>query len=112
MSRDESLYFEDILKAAKKIQLYTAGIDYSTFIQDSMRIDAVVRNIEIIGEAAARLSPENRGLFSAVPWKEIIGMRNILIHAYFGIDYDIVWDVISTKIDNLVDEISRYYKFT
>lgn len=106
MSRNQRLYIEDIYTAAKKIKDYSNNITYEEFISDTMRFDAVVRNIEIIGEAAKHLDEQTKTLHKNIPWREIIGMRNILIHAYFGIDPDIVWDVIKTKIDVLIESLS------
>lgn len=73
-----------------------------------MRMDAVVRNIELIGEAAAQLPEEIRDQIAGVPWREMIGMRNILVHAYFGIDPNIVWAVATEKAPELAQAIRCY----
>ncbi|GIV79717.1 MAG: hypothetical protein KatS3mg050_4111 [Litorilinea sp.] len=72
-----------------------------------MRFDAVVRNIEIIGEAGRQLPPEMRQAMAEIPWRKIIGMRNILAHVYFGIDEDIVWDVARNEIPKLEQAVRR-----
>ena len=72
-----------------------------------MRIDAVVRNLEIIGEAAGNIPPETRSECSHIPWKRIVGLRNILIHEYFGIDLDILWDIIENYLPDLEVETRR-----
>lgn len=90
MSRDPTLSLEDILEAGERIRRYTKGLDHEKFVSDTMRQDAVVRNLEVIGEAARQVPPEVRDALPAVPWDQVIGMRNLLIHAYFGVDTDIV----------------------
>lgn len=76
-------------------------ITLKEFLEDEMRVDAVVPNLEIIGEAAGRIPPETRHEYSHIPWKRIVGLRNILIHEYFGIDMDIVWDIIENYLLDL-----------
>jgi uncharacterized protein with HEPN domain len=101
MSRDYKVSLDDILEAVDRIESYTTGMDKAEFQADRKTIDAVVRNLEIIGEAVKNVPPEVRALFPGVPWSKIAGMRDILIHAYFNIDAEIVWDVIQTKLDEL-----------
>ena len=108
MSRDHSLYLEDILEACDKIISYTEDISQREFNENTMRFDAVVRNLEIIGEASRQLPESITTAISEVPWREIIGMRNILIHSYFGIDPDVVWSVVTTKIEPLKIAIERH----
>lgn len=74
----------------------------STLIQD-----AVIRNLEIIGEATKALSPEFRAKYSGIPWANMAGMRDVLIHGYMGVDLNIVWDVVSVRLNPIVDEIER-----
>ena len=101
MSRDYRLYLDDILDAIRKIILYIEGMDYDVFSNDQKTIDAVVRNLEIIGEAARNLSDEIKESITEIEWKKIVGLRNILIHEYFGINKEIIWNIVQTKLPPL-----------
>ena len=108
MSRDPLLYLEDMVEACEKIRMYVDGVTYERFLSDTMRFDAIVRNIELIGEAA-RLVPESiRQQMPGVPWREIIRMRNILVHVYFGVDPDVVWSVANDEVLSLEDAVQQY----
>lgn len=101
MSRDWRLYWNDILHSCRKIERYTAGLDRSAFEADEKTRDAVLRNLEIIGEAVKNLPDEARSLAQDVEWRQIAGLRDVLAHGYFGIDDDILWDVVSSKVPDL-----------
>lgn len=101
--RDNLLLLEDMLQSANKIKQYTDGLNYNAFISDDKTIDAVVRNFEIIGEAANRIDPDFRTNNPEIEWKRIRGFRNRIIHDYFGIDYEIVWTIIESYLDELID---------
>jgi uncharacterized protein with HEPN domain len=101
--RDTLLLLDDMLQSARKIKQYTKGFDYEAFLVDDKTIDAVVRNFEIIGEAANRIDPDFRDGNTAIEWKRIRGFRNRIVHDYFGIDYEIVWSIIETYLDELID---------
>ena len=103
--RDSLLLLEDMLESAKKIERYTNGLDYQAFLSDDRTVDAVVRNFEIIGEAANRLYQEFRDLYPGIEWNRIRGFRNRIVHDYFGIDYRIVWTIIETYIDDLTGRL-------
>ncbi len=107
MPRDVTVFLEDILDACGKIGRYTSELSLEQFRQDEKTIDAVVRNLEIIGEAAKKL-PEDTRTGIAVDWKRIAGLRDVLIHDYFGIDVEIIWDIVQTKIPDLFREVSSY----
>jgi uncharacterized protein with HEPN domain len=92
-----------MLQAAEKIKRYTSGMDYDAFVADEKTMDAVVRNFEIIGEAANRIDPDFRTKNPEVEWKRIRGFRNRIVHDYFGVDYEIVWDIITTYLDELIE---------
>lgn len=101
MPRDARLHLDDILEAVARIREYTAGLDYQTFEQDKKTQDAVVRNLEVIGEAAGRLPESLHAAAPQIQWRKIIGLRNILIHEYFGVSLPVVWDVVQNKLEPL-----------
>jgi uncharacterized protein with HEPN domain len=108
--RDTLLLLEDMLQSAQKIKQYTKDFDYEVFLTDDKTIDAVVRNFEIIGEAANRIDPDFRDQNPAIEWKRLRGFRNRIVHDYFGIDYEIVWNIIETYIDELSDTLETIIK--
>ena len=101
MPRDQRLYLDDILQAVAHIRDYTRGLDFAAFSEDRKTQDAVIRNLEVIGEAAGRLSDEVRSAATGVEWRKIIGLRNLLAHEYFGVSLPVVWDVAKNKLDLL-----------
>jgi len=96
--RDPLLYVEDIVEAIERIQGYTEGMSFEDFIADQKTVDAVIRNLEIIGEAAKHIPDEFKALHPDIPWREIAGMRDRLIHAYFGVDLSLVWHTIRSEL--------------
>lgn len=89
--KDDRAYLGHISEAIAKLEQYLAGIEWSVFINDPMRIDAVIRQLEIIGEAAHHLSKEFHAAHSEIPFEDMIGMRNMLIHGYVDVDLEVVW---------------------
>lgn len=105
MSRDLRLYLEDILQACEKIQRYTDRMFLDEFQSDDRTYDAVIRNLEIIGEAAKNIPPETRALYPDIEWRAIAAFRNIVAHEYFAVNAEIVWDIITNKIPDLQKQI-------
>jgi uncharacterized protein with HEPN domain len=104
--RGDREFVSDIREAMERIQKYISDMSYEMFLQDTKTQDAVIRNIEIIGEAAKNLSPDFRKKYSHVDWKKIAGMRDKIIHFYFGVKWDIVWAVVKDKIPALIEQIN------
>lgn len=98
MKRDDTVYLHHILDTIESIEDYTRGMSENEFLSNSMAHDAVVRQIEIIGEAARNVSDEFQNTHSKLPWAKMIGIRNKITHEYFNVNYAIVWD---TVIDDL-----------
>ncbi len=96
--RSYRMFAGDILEAMDKIERYIKGLTYETFARDEMVVDAVIRNLEIIGEASRNIPEDVRGRYPAIPWKRMIGLRNIAIHEYFGVDLSIVWQIITRNL--------------
>jgi uncharacterized protein with HEPN domain len=99
--KDDKIYIEHILQSIDRIEAYLRGKDHQSFYNDFMTQDAVVRQLEIIGEATKRISKDLRNLNPIVPWSDMAGMRDILIHDYIDVDLDIVWKTASESIVNL-----------
>jgi len=107
MPRDYKVSLDDILAAAGKIRSYVAGITREQFAADGRTLDAVARNLEIIGEAVKNLPPEIRAQHPEVEWRKLAGLRDILIHQYFGIDTEIMWDIIENKLSVVEEHVRR-----
>lgn len=107
MPRDADVYMADILDAIGRIENYVAALDQATFAGDRMRVDAVVRNLEIVGEAAKSVPQDFREIHPEVEWHRMAGLRDVLIHDYFGIDMDIIWDVVENKLPQLKENLLR-----
>lgn len=101
MRRGYKFYLEDILESVNNIFTYTGDLSYKNLIRERMRTDAVVRNFTIIGEAANNIPQEVRDKYPIIEWRKLIDFRNVIVHDYFGIDYEILWDIIKHKLPEL-----------
>lgn len=110
MQRDDSVYLKHIRDAILKIEGYTKKVSTASFKKDTLRQDGVIRQIEIIGEATKRLSSRIRAENEDVPWDDIAGMRDKLIHDYFGVDIEKVWLTVQNDIPTLKKKINRILK--
>ncbi|MGA3323927.1 MAG: DUF86 domain-containing protein [Terriglobia bacterium] len=110
MPRDYKVYLEDILQAITKVREYTSGMSLSAFAGDARTFDAVIRNLEVIGEAAKTVLETVRLNHPEVDWKKIAGLRDILIHQYFGVDAELIWDIIQNKLTALEEQIRAIVK--
>lgn len=102
MPRDAS-YIRDIVEAAKLAMSYVKGIDERSFLHDTRLQDAVIRRLEIVGEAARRVSEETRAAHGDIPWRQMIGMRNQVVHMYDGVDLTVVWQTILHDLPPLLE---------
>ena len=103
--REWRFYLEDMTGFAEKVLLYTEGFDQQKFVESGLNYDATLRNLELIGEAAARIPTGVRDSAPEVPWRLIIATRNRLIHGYLGIDNDILWSIIQSDIPDLLTQL-------
>ena len=96
--RDYVLFLEDILDALEKIENYTKNLSFTEFADNGMAVDAIIRNFEVIGEATKNVPEEIKEKYPEVEWKEAAGFRDVLIHDYFGIDLEAIWDTINKNL--------------
>ena len=110
MPRDYRLYLEDMSRSLKRLQTLTLGTSYNDFAEDLTKQEAVIRNLEIIGEASRKVSPAVQSTYPEVDWAGIAALRNILIHEYFGIDLEIIWDIIQNELLPLDAQMTRSFR--
>lgn len=101
MSRDWTFFLDDILDSADKVLRYTRGMTFDEFRDNALVVDAVIRNLEIIGEAAKSLPTEAKAMMPEVEWSKATGLRNVVAHQYFGVSLYVVWDVVLHKVPNI-----------
>ena len=107
MEKDDLVYIEHILDCIRKIKEFTNGLSLKDFSVNELVQDAVIRNIEIIGEASKKISSDTKQIFYEIPWREIAGMRDKLIHDYLGVDAEVVWRTITEDIPTLEKQIKE-----
>ncbi len=105
--RDHSLYLKDILAAIDAINEFTAGMNLEAFQADDKTASAVIRKLEVIGEAVKQIPDDLRAKWSGIPWKEMAGMRDRLIHFYFGVNHELVWKAIHDRLPGIRAELER-----
>ncbi len=108
--RDTLLYLSDMLQSAERILLYANGLTQDQFAHDMKTLDAIIRNLQIIGEAANRVPKEVQQKYPIIAWREIIGFRNVIVHSYFGIDTDLVWEIVKRDVPQLIQQLKRVIK--
>ncbi len=106
MSRDFRLFLDDIIECCDRVREYTSGYTFAQFSSDPKTIDAVVRNLEIIGEAIKNVPPDKLALRPEVAWKQIARFRDNVIHRYFGVRLPIVWNIVQSEIDPLQNAVT------
>ncbi len=107
MMKDDSVYLRHILDAFAQIDRYMDGISHEEFFSNNLIQDGVIRQLEVMGEATRNLSEDLRNNYPQIPWRQMIGLRNRMIHAYFNIDLQILWEIIETDLPDLKSEIAR-----
>ncbi|MGK7959385.1 HepT-like ribonuclease domain-containing protein [Crocosphaera sp.] len=105
MSRELRLYLQDICDCIDKIKSYTEGINYQELVQDPKTLDAVIHNLLIIGEATKQIPDSLRQKYPKVPWRQVAGLRDVIVHTYFKVNTRIIWDIINVELDPLYQTI-------
>jgi len=108
--KDRKLLIEDILECIKKIERYVDDMDFALFKEDEKTIDAVIKNLETIGEAAQHIPDDIKARHKQVPWRGIIGLRNRIVHGYFNIDLEIIWGIVRQELPDLKVQLEHILK--
>ncbi len=106
-NKDSTIFLKDVLDSIDKIERYLQGFDFEKFKTDEVKIDAVIRNVEIIGEAANNLTRDFRSNNTSIEWRKIIATRNRIIHGYATVDLEIIWNITQKDLGNLKTEIEK-----
>jgi uncharacterized protein with HEPN domain len=107
VSREWRLYLDDMIECCRKIQSYTQNLEFAEFTTRGMVHDAVVRNLEVLGEAAKNIPPIVRERHPQVSWREIAALRNVLAHGYFGLEDETLWDIVQVKVPALASQLEQ-----
>ena len=105
MSRDYRLYLDDIQASSAKILQYTRGVSFDGFVNDTKTFDAVVLNLQIIGEAVKNIPDSVKAKYPQVDWRRIAGLRDVIAHGYFGLNEDLLWDIVQNRVPQLAEQI-------
>ncbi len=104
LKRNFSLYLEDMLQSMDRIEEYLSELDFQKFKMNYLVVDAIIRNLEIIGEASKNIPTEVQEKYPEIPWKKMYGLRNLIAHEYFGIDYEMIWEIAKKNLpQNRID---------
>lgn len=112
MQREPLVYLDDILQACRRIERYTAGLTFEMFSDDQEKIDAVIRNFQIIGEAAKSIPADLRTKLTEIDWRGVAGFRDVVVHRYFDVDLDLTWQVIRERLTPLADAVQKFLAAT
>jgi uncharacterized protein with HEPN domain len=107
MKRDINLFIQDILENIKDIESFSKGLTIKEFEKNKLKQNAIIRSLEVIGEAVKNIPDEFREKYKNIPWKDIAGFRDILSHAYFGVNMDRVWNIIEKDLPSFRNEIEK-----
>ena len=107
MKRDVGLFIEDVKESVKNIEDFSKGLTKDKFSKDNLRQSAIIRQLEIIGEAVKNIPDSFKEKFPKIPWKEIAGFRDVLSHAYFGVNINRVWNIVKIDLPKLKEEINK-----
>ena len=107
MHKSDLAYTDHIINCIKKIRKFVKGIDKKEFAKNELIQDAIIRNFEVIGEASKKISPDFKKVYYDIPWKEISGMRDKLIHDYLGVDIEVIWKTIEIDLPILLKELKK-----
>ncbi|MBM4395594.1 MAG: DUF86 domain-containing protein [Deltaproteobacteria bacterium] len=108
MSRDDwRTRIDDITAAVEKVRRYVEGMDFAGFCNDDRTVDAVIRNLSVIGEAASRVPPDVITRYPGIPWALMRGIRNVLVHEYFGVSLQVIWDTANEDLPPLAEQLRR-----
>jgi|SRR5680860_102850 len=110
MSRDWTFYLEDILQSASRVVHYTQGMTLQQFQENGLVFDAVVRNLEIIGEAAKHLPAEAKAMMPDIEWSKAAAFRDVIAHHYFGLSVNVIWDVAQNKVPEIAESAESILK--
>jgi uncharacterized protein with HEPN domain len=105
-ARDWTLFLQDMRRFCAKVSRYTEGLGQQQFLADELIVDAVLRNLELLGEAAKQIPPDVRLRHPMVPWRRIAGLRDVLAHAYFGLEDETVWQTVSFSVPALAEQLT------
>ncbi len=108
--RTHRMFVEDIMEAINKVEHYIKGFTYEAFVKNDMAVDAVMRNLEIIGEASRNIPEDVRKRYPDIPWGRMVGLRDIAIHEYFGVDLGIIWQIITRNLPETKPKVAAMLK--